>query len=413
MRRLPALAVFVGLVLAGAGACTDGGSSRAAGRLSVDGRAEVTTVDGDRTVVTRNRTLHSGDQVRVLDGKGVLGLGNGRQLELRRNSVVRLGAGAATANGAAVPRGELVSGDVLVTAATEPATVVVGSTEVTVTTGVARISRSLAVVTAVYEGAAGVATAGRSASVPALRQVTVPAPGLPSPALPLVYSPSDSWDQRYLGEAMDLSNQLVARSRGFSAQLATGEGTTPGFYRQLLPALNNEPFDASLFESGRAPGETLVGAAITLAGAKDTFVSRWANVFAFHADGAPWGLVALDQKVGRSSALTIVDDAINRRAGPAEQAAPAATTATTVPAGRIPVPVPTTAVPSGSGGTGTTVPSTGPTTVPATSPTTAAPATGAVPGSERGPVDLGVPLVDDTLNDVIDLLGGLLGSLGK
>ncbi|MGH9225594.1 MAG: hypothetical protein ACRD2W_17820 [Acidimicrobiales bacterium] len=420
MRRLGAITVLVVLVLAGAG-CTKE-SSRAAGRLTVDGRAEVVTSDGDRAVVTRARTLRSGDQVSMLEGTSVLGLGGGRQLELRKDSVVRLGA-APAAGGSAEPepRGELVSGDVLVVSTDEAATVLVGSTTVQVQ-GAARVSRGLAVVAAVYEGAAGVETAGRSESVPALKQVTVPAPGLPSRPSPLQASPTDSWDQRYLGDAIELGNQLVARSKGFSAQLAAGEGTTVGFFRQLLPDLAGQPFDASLLDPERAPGETLVGAAITLAGNKDTFVARWAGVFAFHADGAPWGLVALDQNANRSSVLSLVDGAIARRAGPSQQAAPAVSSPTTVPTGRIPVPVPTTRAPST---TPTTAPSTTPTTVATTgtetgsggSGTGAGPAGGttggSVPGSDRGPVDLGLPLVDDTLNGLIDALSGLLGSLGK
>jgi len=417
MRRLPALAALVALVVAGA-ACTKE-STRAAGRLSLEGRAEILAANGGRSSITRERTLRSGDQVRILEGTAVLGLGGGRQLELRKDSAVRLGAGTANAGGAGL-RGELLRGDVLVIATGDAATVVVGDTTVQVQ-GAARVSRGLAVLTAVYEGAAGVESAGRAGSVPALRQVTVPAPGLPSRPAPLQPSPTDSWDQRYLGDAIDLGNQLVARSKGFTAQLAAGEGTTAGFFRQLLPELGGQPFDASFLDPQRPAGETLVGAAITLAGSRDTFPARWASVFSFHADGAPWGLVALEQGASRSSVLSLTDGAIARRAGPSEQAAPAGpspTTPATAPV-RVVVPVPTT---SPAGSPPTTVAATPatappPATVPATGTGGPAPAGGAAPGTaagaDRGPVDLGVPLVDDTLNGLIAALSGLLGLLGK
>ena len=56
-----------------------------------------------------------------------------------------------------------------------------------------------------------------------------------------VRTPDNPWDRRYLGDAIDLGDELQARSDGFTAQLATGEGHTAGFYRQLMPALENQP----------------------------------------------------------------------------------------------------------------------------------------------------------------------------
>jgi hypothetical protein len=427
MKRWVALTALVVVGLTSA-SCTRR-PSQAVGRLNVDGRAQVDTADSGRHTVTGARTLRNGEQVTMLDGTATLSLGSGRQLELRKGTVVRLALQPGT-TGQSEPRGELVSGDVLVLAQNEEATVVAGDTIVRVATGAARVSRGLAVVVAVYQGAAGVETAGSGASVPALRQITVPAPGLPSRVTPLTYSPSDSWDQRYLGDAIDLGDQLAARSRGFSAQVSPADGTSADFFRRILPGLGEQPFDASLLPPDRAPGETLVGAAITLQGTRGDFRNRWDSVFAFHDEGAPWGLVALAQGVSREPLLAAVDAAVGRLPGGATQAVAAAGPATPAqtptpsptPSNSPPVTVPAAPTPQpGAGSTGGTSASgatgggqgggTGPTgaTPPTTAPTGPAPAS--QPPTTRGPVDLGIPLVDNTLNAVVDALSGLLRSL--
>lgn len=398
----------------------DRSSGEAVGRLEPDGRAEVTQVDGGVRQVTTGRILRDGEQVKILEGTATLSLGEGRELELRKDSVVRL-ALEELASGDTTPRGQLVAGDVLVVAADQPATVLAGDTEVEVT-GTARVSTGLTVTVATYQGAAGVRTGGRAASVPALRQVSVPAPGLPSRPTPLLFDAADVWDQRYLGDAIDLGNQLSSRSVGFSAQLRPGQGTT-AFFRQILPGLATQPVE-TLIDPATAPGETLVGAAITLEGDRGQFADRWRSVFTFHQEGAPWGLVALDQGVDRAAVLAAVDGAIARvpgltpspasptgsTGGGSQQAAPGSgTTATTVPvpsggggSGGVATTATTTPGPAGTGG-GSTGASGGGTTA------TTRPA----PLPERGPVDLGLPVVDDTLNAVIDALSGLLRAIGE
>lgn len=429
-RRLTLVAVLALTALIGTG-CTRS-SAKTAGRLTVTGRAEVAANDGGLHVVTHSRTLRSGEQVRMIDGTAMLGLGQGRELELRKGSVVRLAV--TTSAGRSDTRGELVGGDVLVETSSDAANLVAGDTTVQVT-GVARVSRGVAVVVGVYRGAAGVETAGRSASVPALRQVTIPAPGLPSRATPLAITAGDAWDQRYLGSAIDLGNQLVARSRGFSAQLPAGTAANASFFRQILPGLTSQPVD-SLLDATRPAGETLVGAAITLDGTKGQFADRWSSVFGFHDDGAPWGLVALDQGVSGDHLLATIDAAIDKAVTPSNQLAspaPAGGAATggastgAATGGGTSTPGSATTQPATgpSGGTGTSAGTgTTPTTVPATSgggtstgsggagtSTGAAPTT--LPGSDRGPVDLGIPVVDDTLNAVIDTLSGLLRAIGQ
>lgn len=426
MKRWLAFATFllVGLAIP---ACSRP-SAKAAGRLTVTGRAEVVGTDGGAKTVTKSRTLKAGEQVRMLDGAAVLGLGSGRQLELRKGSTVRLALERTSAGGTET-RAELVGGDVLTSSTGDAATVVAADSTIQVT-GVARLSKDLAVVVAVYQGAAGVETAGKAASVPALRQVTVPAPGLPSRATPITYTATDPWDQRYLGDAIDLGNQLAARSKGLSGQVAAGESTNVAFFRQLLPGLAQQAFDPSLLSADRAPGETLVGAVITLDGAKGQFPDRWASVFAFHDLGAGWGLVALDQGVARAQVLADVDAAISRAptnsassnqqaAGAAGSAAGGSTRTPTAPSGTSGAGTSGGGTSgAGTGGNGSANPTA--TTVPGTgsgagqTPATAPPST--QPGNSidgrQGPLNTGIPLLDDTVKAVVDALTGLLRELG-
>src|SRR5919202_5798411 len=111
MRRWVALTVLVVVGLTSA-SCSRR-PSQAVGRLALNGRADVDTADRGRVAVREARTLRSGEQVTMVDGTATLSLGNGRQLELRKGTVLRL-ALQPDATGRSEPRGELVSGDVLV-----------------------------------------------------------------------------------------------------------------------------------------------------------------------------------------------------------------------------------------------------------------------------------------------------------
>ena len=423
MKKLLVVAA-VAFVLLLAPAC-DRTSPRTVGRLAVDGRAQVATSDGNLEEVTRARTLKAGEEVTMVDGTGVLSLGDGRSLELRKGTVIRLGLHTAPMGGE-VPRGELVNGDVLVRTENDPATVVAGDTTVEVNPlSAARVSRNLAIVVGVYRGAAGIETAGRPASVPALRQRTVPAPGLPSRPTPLTFSASDPWDQRFLGEAIDLSNRLVETSRGFTNPPGFAPGSSVALFLEILPRLAVQPgFDASLVDPTRAPGETFVGAAIALEGTRSTFPERWASVFAFHEDGAPWGLVALDQGVSAAPLLATIEDALRRLtpsttelAAPAPPApGPATTTRVPLPAlpppstsdassgldGSSPPEVGSTPSSGGAGGGGSGSGGSGNGTTP-------------LEPYERvtGPSNLGVPVVDNTVNSVVDTLSGVLRAIGR
>ncbi|HEX2701278.1 MAG TPA: hypothetical protein VHM89_13845 [Acidimicrobiales bacterium] len=330
MRRL-AVVVVSAIVVAGAGCSKEPvRSGQAVVEISKGSRVLIGERNQGLRPATGNRTLHVGAQVKVLDGSASISLEDGARLDVRKGSEIGLGSPLS-----------LVADDLLVTSGRAPVKVAVAGSAVTVD-GVARLTRDLAVSAATYRGSVTVQSAARTLVVPALRQTQVPSLGvLPATAEPLDYDTKDIWDRRFLGVAMELTDQLEARSRGFTNLLEPGSGRTAGFFRLLLPALENEPaFDQDLLSDTRPPGETLIGAAIAVSGKIGSFVERWDSVFRFKGQGASWGLVALDQQVNNADSLVhTVDVAIG---GQSFAFAPAPTVAPVVePPPPAPVEAPT------------------------------------------------------------------------
>lgn len=397
-----ATAAAAGLLLAlGAAGCSRS-SPPVAGRLTVDGQAEVIRPGEERREVAGSRNLAPGDRVRVRQGTAVIRLPDDRRLELRMGTDVELQPAA----GGRSVRPTVMGGDLLVVSGGSPLDVGAAGADMSVQ-GDVRVSRGVALLVAVYEGTADLRAGGSSLAIPALRQAALPPTGqFPTKATPLEYSAGDSWDQRYLSASIELTNQLNARSQGFTAQLGPTEGRSFNYFRDLFPPLASEPgFTASLVNPSRLPGETLVGAAITLVGTRGTFAERWGQVFTFRDEGAAWGLVALDQGVRAAPAIDAIESAIGR--GPTQFAE-----------GPTPTGTPNSlAPPSRTGATTTTLATRATTTAPrrpnqpvtttttvATTPTTVAPG---------GPLNTGSPLVDEAINSLVDTLTALLRSLGQ
>jgi hypothetical protein len=258
---------------------------------------------------------------------------------------------------------------------------------------VAQVSRSLGMGVAAYDAEVLLDSAGQERTVPALREMRVPALGRPPQApRPLAYDNNDPWDRRFLGSAIELGDRLEALADGYTQNLREGEGRTPGFFRLVLPGLDDEPdFDADLIDLARPPGETLIGAAITDLGRRGRFTERWHSVFAFKDAGARWGLVALDQAVSGAPLLGAIEQAVS--------SSPLAFVEPTSPA--------TVASPPPTATTPTTTPSSTTST-----PTTAPPSTSPPP-----PVDLPdepltpalEPVVDPVSEAVTGIVNGLLG----
>jgi hypothetical protein len=370
-------------------ACSRSGVPFGQARLTVARGAKVTVTRAGHAAeaVTGSLTVHTGDRVKVTGGTASMALPGRATLELRGPRAGRAGSEVRLA---AAPT--LLAGDVLVQRDQGSLTLAAGGSEVTIRDGAARVSRDPSITAAAYAGEAMLKTTGRTLAVPAFRQATIAVLGvLPGRPSPLALDATDPWDNRFLGLAIDLSQELQQDSDGFSSNLASGSGRSVGFFKQVLPALADQPaFQPDLIDQARQPGETLVGAAIALTGVRGDFTSRWSSVFSFRNDGAAWGLVALDQAVTDAPRLsTTVQAALGRATfGPAtlgstQSAAPP-------PGGS----TPTTSGGGGGGGTTTTRPSGPPPTTPTTGPVPKPPVT--TPG-------------DPVVNPVIDAINNLLG----
>ena len=396
MKRSAALAVACGLL--GLSACSHHKLQAGEARLEISkgGSALVADRGGRLVRTTSTKTLHRGARIKVVDGSATVTLADGSSIEMRPAAELHLDQ-----------RPLLLAGDVLVTAGSHGALTVDAGDGSADVAGVGRLTRGLGLDIDSYRQVTTLGSAGRTLDVRAPRHAALAALGvLPNGADPIAYDSADpaGWDQRYLGSAIELGRRLSEPVRALAQSLRPGEGRTVGFYRQLLPALDDQPVDDGLLSAvpDRRPDEGLVGAAIALASKQGAFASRWQAVFGFRAQGAQWGLVALDQDVSDADGLSkTVLEALNRApvdfaAGPAS-ATPSSSTpvapASPGPSGN--TTTTTTAPPRGGGG-GTTT-----TTRPA-GPVPTPPPTGT-------PID---PVVQPVVQPVVDTLNGLLGTGG-
>lgn len=360
--------------LAGAWACGRDEPAIGEARLVVhdESRVLVSSLERRPTVGKTGDVIRGGDRVRVARGGATLEMADDASLELRSGSEVVMGR-----------RPELRRGDVLVTTDETPLAVATDHAEAWVE-GVVRLRRSLAVSAAAYRGQVHVNSAGRGLDVPALREVSVPARGLvPGRTTPITYRHGDAWDRRFLGAAMELGEMLEARSRGFSAQARRG---LPVTLAELVAPVSGGRTEM-VTAGDRAAGERIVGAAVAAA-AGGEFSRRWADVFSFRDEGAPWGLVVLDQKIRDHDGLVGLIDGMIARGVRALFASPPLVDADTAAAS---APLATSSGPVGS--------STPATTVPGTDPSPEEPLV--------DPPSTGTP-VDEPVDDGVDIISGLI-----
>jgi hypothetical protein len=375
-------------------ACNGGRPSAGTARLKVDGQVQLDTSRQLLQLSSGKHTVHSGDRVKVISGSAVLERADGGTLELRRGSELRFGADPA-----------LLAGSALAVAGDDPLVVEAAGSKLSVDKGAARLTRTLAVSAASYRGSVSVDSLGQVIDVPALREVSIPGAGLvPARVSPISYADSDAWDRRYLGVAIELADQLQARSEGLTASLGAGEGHSAGFFRTVLPALSGErDFQPALLQRTRAPGETLVGATLADLGKQGTFAERWARTFSFRDDGATWGLVALDQGINDVTNLTDnLDEAIGRAPLLLAAPAPAPVAVNEVPVGPVADLNKRETVPSPTASTVTAPPPPRAVTPPVTVPS--------VPPVILPPPNTGTPL-DPLLDPLTQTVNKLLGVL--
>lgn len=292
------------LVAGGALSACSHGAARTVATLRASG-----TVSSGGQLVHGTGPVHvrAGDLVSVESGTAVISLPGDDKVELRKGTSIRLGDGLT-----------LVGGDLLAESGTTPMRITTAIADVVVH-GAARLQRDLGLTVGTYAGESTIA-AGRTVVLPALTQDSIPSVSvIPTPS-PLRLDAADPWDQRLLGNAIELTNQLESQSRYMTANVPATTAATSAFYVRDLQALKSAPvFDDALLHSvtlaGGAPpaGEGLAAAAIALAGPGD-FASRWHAVFALRSVGAQWGIVVLQEAANPARVLELIDGAVGSAA---------------------------------------------------------------------------------------------------
>ncbi len=340
----------------------DAGPGPGEARVVVDGTASVVRDDGVATTVTDDSVaLGPGDVLEVVAGSARFTLADEVHLEGRAEPSVG-GRQGTTVEMQVVP--ELLAGPLLVEAPTTAVRVAAAGSTTTVGPagdgGAARLLRRLGLGVGSYGGAVEVDSAGRRAAVAPWRRAEVAAVGEPGPTdLALRYSAQDPWDRRFLADALTIDRQLAPLLRGLDGAGAP-DLTDPATLRAAVPGLPGPVALAPRLDEVADSGEALVLAALATTGTGGSLGARWDASAAFRADGAAWGLVAVDQGVAPADLLgtvrTAIDDALAAApGGAADTGTPAGAgaddEAVATPDAAL-APVPTTAGPAG-GATGT------------------------------------------------------------
>lgn len=240
--------------------------------------------------VTGTVALARGDRVEVGDrGRALVELQSGT-LELRPGAEVRIGA---------VP--ELEHGSVLASSLSGLA-VAVGPVRVQGEDAVYRVDRSFSLRVGVYRGEVALPGSGWDGRVTPLRQVGVVAGTVPRGPVALQVDPGDPWDDRFLGQAIDIGEQLDRLQDGMAAQLPRRGGREAvagvlpldpravlgGLPRRVPVSTLSEAVVASVVASSAAPGRQVAPE------------EAFRQVMALRALGASWIVVAAEWQLARS-----------------------------------------------------------------------------------------------------------------
>ncbi len=300
--------VIVALLLRPGGRTLKSGEAE----VAVHGVAVVQRAAGSRETITDRVLLHSGDVITLQQGSATI-TANDATYEARSG---REGRPDTRFRMGRLP--ELQAGELLVDAATA-ITVQSAGTLVNVgdgTGGAARLVRTLAFGVSVYRGVAEINSAGSRLRIPRLRAAEVVSLGqVPASLAPLRYQATDPWDRHYLEPAITVDQELDPMARAFDKS-SPGAVTPASLHVRSLPPPSQlqslidkvQRIDGAL----TSPSDAIVGASIATLGSRGTLDTRWTNVFRFHADGARWGLVAMDQGVDADALVSAVRHAIDQ-----------------------------------------------------------------------------------------------------
>ena len=286
-------AIWLTVVALLAGACARGGAGGDGPRVVPLG-GEVFLLDGDeRTSVDQAEDIAPGTTVGTgEDGSARVVLTEGRAVELGPESTLRVESLSST---------ELLTGRALVAA----------PSGLEVTSGAARIEGSGdfrldryvgALRLGVYAGSATVQ--GWDGRVSSLEQVGVAAGIVPKAPVPLQVDPSDAWDSRKLGDAIDIGRELDDLQRGLRPQLA-GDASPTVLAGVLPPAFPTKASEGRF--GGVQPAEALVAAMVALQAAREqggSILSTLRQVLALRELGASWIIVVARWELYTEAILT-------------------------------------------------------------------------------------------------------------
>jgi hypothetical protein len=289
------IALIVGLALLG-GACTRTPQGGSGATLTPQGGEVSLQSDGVWRTVTDTVSLARGDRVKVSGfGRAFVELPSG-MLELRHGSTVRMGA---------VP--ELERGSLLAQAVSD-LSVGIGPVQARAEDSLYRLDRSFSVRVGVYQGAVSLSGSGWDGTVSALRQIGVVAGTVPRGPVALQVDPGDPWDDRLLGDAIELGDRLDRLQDGVAFQLPRRGG------RDAVAAAL--PLDPRMVLEGipqRAPAarlsEALVASVVASAAGPARDVAPedvFGQVMALRRLGASWIVVAAEWRLARSVLETLV-----------------------------------------------------------------------------------------------------------
>ncbi|HEV8571845.1 MAG TPA: hypothetical protein VGR49_02205 [Actinomycetota bacterium] len=289
------IALIVGLTLLGA-ACARAPGSDSGMKLVPQGGEVRLQRDGVWRTVAETMGLSREDRVEVRGlGRASVELPGG-MLELRRGSVLRIGA---------LPE---LEGGSLLARADSPLSVGVGSVQVRAEEGVYRLDRSFSLRVGVYRGEVSLPGSGWDGTVTAFRQVGVVGGTVPRGPVALQVDPGDPWDDRLLGRALEVGARLERFQQGVALQLPRRGG------RDLVAAvllIDPRTVLGGLPERApaRALSEALVASVVAWAAAPVREVApedAFGQVMALRGLGASWMIVAAEWQLAPTALATLV-----------------------------------------------------------------------------------------------------------
>ena len=291
------VAVLCALSLLAAGCSSDGELEAGDAATVEDGSSAEFSVDGGAwTAAAGGDTVPSDAQVRSTAGELRLAF-RGGSVRLSPTAVATL-----TPQRVTLERGEaLITSDGALSAAVED-TDVAGA-------GSYRLTSGLAPRLGVYEGEVTARRPAQERPVGALRQLDLSAFRLGF-AEPLHYRATDSWDRALLADAIAFDGEAVRLSAGMDSSLGTG-ARPASYYRKFVakPAVLHTLADMAAISRNRKfgpPSDVLLPWFVAQA-VEGTVGSAVATVSALRADGARWGLIALELDVAADRVVAAID----------------------------------------------------------------------------------------------------------